>query len=156
MYNTRDIDIMYRYNKYYRHDNTSTYIIIFLPESSRRTHPDTDELIVQYDPGQQVHATYVDSEQGQRVGGYEYAERVYVQVVGEHPEHAEHTAPGEKVRGGESAVAKVAHALTEYVRGRLIVGTAQLTEEVQREKQHRPVRTKPCGEKRRIIRHQLK
>lgn len=135
------------------------HIVILLynvpPEPSRRTHPNTDELIVQYDPGQQVHAAHVDGEQGQRVGGHEYAERVYVQVIGEHPEHAEHAAPGEKVRGGEPAVPKVAHALAEYVRGRLIVGAAQLTEEVQREKQHRPVRAKPCGEKRRVVRHQL-
>jgi len=80
---------------------------------------------------------------------------VYVQVIGEHPEHAEHAAPGEKVRGGEPAVAEIAHALAEYVRGRLVVGAAQLAEEVQREEQHRPVRAKPRGEKRRVVRHQL-
>lgn len=119
------------------------------------THPDADELIVQYDPGQQVHAAHVDGEQGQRVGGHEYTERVYVQVVGEHPEHAEHAAPREEVGGGEAAVPEVAHALSEYVGGRLIVGTAQLTEKIQREEQHRPVGAEPRSEKRRVVRHQL-
>lgn len=119
------------------------------------THPHADELIVQYDPGQQVHAAHVDGEQGQRVRGHQDAERVYVQVVGEHPEHAEHGAPGEEVRGGEPAVPEVAHALAEYVRGRLIVWAAQLAEEVQREKQHGPVGAKPRGEKRRVVSHQL-
>lgn len=110
---------------------------------------------MEYDPGQQVHAAHVDGEQCQGVGGHEYAERVYVQVVGEHPEHAEHAAPGQKVGGGEPAVPEVADALAEYVGGRLVVGAAQLTEEVQREEQHGPVRAKPRGEERRIIRHQL-
>lgn len=123
--------------------------------TTNRTHPDADELIVQYDPGQQVHATHVDGEQGQGVGGHEYAERVYVQVIGEHPEHAEHAAPGQEVCGREAAVPEIPHALSEYVRGRLIVGAAQLTKKVQREKQHRPVCAKPRGEKRRVIRHQL-
>jgi len=110
---------------------------------------------VEYDPRQQVHAAHVDGEQGQGVGGHEYAERVYVQVVGEHPQHAEHAAPGQEVSGGEPAVPEVAHALAEDVRGRLVVGAAQLTEKVQREKQYRPVRAKPRREERRVVRHQL-
>jgi len=81
---------------------------------------------------------------------------VYVQIIGKYPEHAEHAAPGEEMRGGESAVAEIAHALAEYVRGRLVVRAAQLAKKVQREKQHRPVRAEPRGEKRRVIRHQLR
>lgn len=119
------------------------------------THPDTDELIVEYDPGQQVRAAHAYGEQGDGVRGEQYAERVYVQIVGEHPEHAEHRAPGEKVRGGEAAVPEVSHALAKYVRGRLRIGAAQLAEKVQREEQHRPVGAKPRGEKRRVVRHQL-
>lgn len=111
---------------------------------------------MQYDPGQQVHAANVDGEQSQGVGSHQYAEGVYVQVVGEHPEHAEHAAPGQKMRGRETAVPEVAHTLAQNVGGRLVVGAPQLTEEVQREEQHRPVGTEPRGEKRRIVRHQLK
>lgn len=125
------------------------------PNPPPETHPHADELIVQYDPGQQVHAAHVDGEQGQRVGGHQYAERVYVQVIGEHPQHAEHAAPGQEVRGREAAVPEVAHALAQYVGGRLVVVAAQLTEEVQREEQHGPVRAEPRGEKRRVVRHQL-
>jgi len=59
------------------------------------------------------------------------------------------------VSGGEPAVPEIPHALAEHVRGRLVVGAAQLTEEVQREEQHRPVRAKPRREERRVVRHQL-
>jgi len=80
---------------------------------------------------------------------------MYVQVVGEHPEHAEHAAPSQEVCGGEPAVPKVSDALSKNVGGCLVVGTTQLTEKVQREEQHGPVRAKPCGEERRVVRHQL-
>lgn len=119
------------------------------------THPYADKLIVEYHPGQQVHATHVDGEQGQGVGGHEYAECVYVQVVGEHPEHAEHGTPGEEVGGREPAVPEVSHALAQYVGGRLIVEAAQLAEKIQREEQHGPVGAEPRGEERRVIRHEL-
>lgn len=122
---------------------------------SQNTHPDADKLIVKYDPREQVHAAHVDGEQSQRVCGHEDAERVYVQVICEHPEHAEHTTSGQEVRGREPTIPEVTYALAEYVRGRLIVWAAQLTKKVQREKQHRPVCAKPRGEKRRVIRHQL-
>lgn len=81
---------------------------------------------------------------------------MYVQIVCEHPEHAEHATSGQEVRGGEAAVSKISHALAEYVGGCLIVWTAQLTKKIQREKQHRPVCAKPRSEKRRVICHQLK
>lgn len=110
---------------------------------------------MEYDPGQQVRTAHAYGEQGDGVGGHQYAEGVYVQVVGEHPEHAEHGAPGEKVRGSEAAVPEVAHALAQHVRGRLRIGAAQLAEKIQREEQHRPVGAKPRGEKRRVVRHQL-
>lgn len=119
------------------------------------THPYTDELVVEYDPREQVHATHVDGEQGQGVGGYEYTKCMNVQVVGEHPEHAEHGAPGQKVSGREPAVPEIAHALAQDVGGRLIVEAAQLAEKVQREEQHGPVGAKPRGEERCVIRHQL-
>jgi len=110
---------------------------------------------VEYDPRQQVHAAHVDGEQGQGVGGHEYAERMYVQVVGEHPQHAEHAAPRQEMCGGEPAVPEISDALSQYVGGCLVVGAAQLTEKVQREEQHGPVRAKPRGEERRVVRHQL-
>jgi len=99
----------------------------------RHTHPDANELIMEYDPREQVHAAHVDGEQGQGVGGHEYAERMYVQVVGEHTEHAEHATPSQEVCGGEPSVPKVSDAFSKYVGGCLVVGAAQLTEEVQRE-----------------------
>jgi len=80
---------------------------------------------------------------------------MYVQIVGEHPEHTEHATSGQEVGGGEPAVPKVSDAFSEYVSGCLVVRAAQLTEEVQREEQYGPVCAKPRGEERRVVCHQL-
>lgn len=117
------------------------------------TYPDADKLIVKYDPREQIYAAHVDSEQGQGVGSYEYAERVNVQVVGEHPQHAEHGAASQEVGGRKPAVSEVAHALAQDVSGRLVVEAAQLTKKVQREEQHGPIGAKPCSEEWCVIGH---
>ena len=59
-------------------------------------YPQTDELIVQNDPGQQVNERHVGGEQRHDVRSVQNAKRVHVHPVGSHPQETEEHASADE------------------------------------------------------------
>lgn len=55
-------------------------------------HPDADELLVQYHPGEQIDAGNIGGKQSQCIRGEEHVQRQRIQIGGNQPQDAEREA----------------------------------------------------------------
>lgn len=76
-------------------------------------YPNTNELFVKYDPGQQIDTRHVSGEQCHYVRSKEDFQCINVHVIGNDPEQAEQTAPGQEVSYCKTLVAKPTQALAK-------------------------------------------